>query len=119
MAADVVGMQWLAGLGGEDEVTVPDRTVLDDWEGGHDSEARRVFYVAGSRAQKLLIWAVHRKHMGRVTAILDNRRRGVALALRRELLDTRRPCCRQSKTRSATPLWRTQRTLPRRSAGRP
>lgn len=29
-----------------------ERTVLDDWEGNHNTEARRVLYVAGSRAQQ-------------------------------------------------------------------
>ncbi|KIZ14950.1 UvrD-helicase domain-containing protein [Streptomyces natalensis] len=49
---------------------VTERTVLDDWEGDHDSEARRVLYVAGSRARRLLICAVHRKHAARVSALL-------------------------------------------------
>ncbi|MET9664982.1 ATP-dependent helicase [Streptomyces sp. NPDC006475] len=53
----------------EDPVTK--RTVLDDWEGGHNTEARRVLYVAGSRAQELLICAVHRKHVTRVGSLLD------------------------------------------------
>lgn len=47
------------------------RTVLDDWEGDHNTEARRVLYVAGSRAQELLVCALHRKHTSRVTALLD------------------------------------------------
>ncbi|MFF6783743.1 UvrD-helicase domain-containing protein [Streptomyces sp. NPDC012510] len=50
---------------------VTERTVLDDWEGGHDTEARRVLYVAASRAQQLLMCAVHRKHVARVGALLD------------------------------------------------
>lgn len=50
---------------------VTERTVLDDWEGAHDTEARRVLYVAGSRAQELLAFAVHRKHVDRVAALLD------------------------------------------------
>ncbi|MEU8522211.1 3'-5' exonuclease [Streptomyces sp. NPDC048577] len=50
---------------------VTDRTVLDDWEGDHNTEARRVLYVAGSRAQELLVCAVHRKHTGRVASLLD------------------------------------------------
>ncbi|MER6284438.1 ATP-dependent helicase [Streptomyces sviceus] len=54
-----------------DQVT--ERTVLDDWEGGHNSEARRVLYVAGSRAQKLLIFAVHRKHVNRVVKMLEDK----------------------------------------------
>lgn len=52
-----------------DQVT--ERTVLDDWEGDHNTEARRVLYVAGSRAQKLLVCAVHRKHLSRVAALFD------------------------------------------------
>jgi len=51
--------------------TVTERTVLDDWEGDHNTEARRVLYVAGSRAQQLLMCAVHRKHTDRVAALLD------------------------------------------------
>jgi DNA helicase-2/ATP-dependent DNA helicase PcrA len=47
------------------------RTVLDDWEGNHDTEARRVLYVAGSRAQELLVCAIHREHVSRVAALLD------------------------------------------------
>ncbi|MCX4856601.1 UvrD-helicase domain-containing protein [Streptomyces canus] len=50
---------------------ITERTVLDDWEGDHDTEARRVLYVAGSRAQELLICAVHRKHVARVGSLLD------------------------------------------------
>ncbi|WP_328732829.1 ATP-binding domain-containing protein [Streptomyces caniferus] len=50
---------------------VTERTVLDDWEGDHDTEARRVLYVAGSRAQALLVCAVHRKHISRVAALLN------------------------------------------------
>ncbi|MEV5336586.1 hypothetical protein [Streptomyces werraensis] len=53
-----------------DDVT--ERTVVDDREGGHNTEARRVLYVAGSRAQQLLICAIHRKHIGRIEAMLDN-----------------------------------------------
>lgn len=50
---------------------VTERTVLDDWEGDHNTEARRVLYVAGSRAQQLLVCAVHRKHTDRVASLLD------------------------------------------------
>ncbi|MBD0740535.1 UvrD-helicase domain-containing protein [Streptomyces sp. CBMA29] len=50
-----------------------ERSVLDDWEGGHDTESRRVLYVAGSRAQELLIFAVHRRHTARVGALLDGK----------------------------------------------
>ncbi|MCX5309042.1 UvrD-helicase domain-containing protein [Streptomyces sp. NBC_00160] len=52
---------------------VTGRTVLDDWEGDHNTEARRVLYVAGSRAQQLLVCAVHRKHVGRVASLLDSK----------------------------------------------
>ncbi|WP_329101605.1 UvrD-helicase domain-containing protein [Streptomyces sp. NBC_01439] len=45
--------------------------VLDAWESSQDIESRRVLYVAGSRAQKLLVFAVHRKHIDRVAALLD------------------------------------------------
>ncbi|MER6432128.1 ATP-dependent helicase [Streptomyces sp900105245] len=50
---------------------VTERTVLDDWEGDQNTEARRVLYVAGSRAQQLLVCAVHRKHTARVASLLD------------------------------------------------
>jgi superfamily I DNA/RNA helicase len=53
---------------------ITERTVLDDWEGDHDTEARRVLYVAGSRAQELLVCAVHRKHTARVGDLLDAKR---------------------------------------------
>ncbi|MEU6379584.1 ATP-dependent helicase [Streptomyces sp. NPDC046909] len=52
---------------------VTERTVLDDWEGDHNTEARRVLYVAGSRAEQLLICAVHKKHTGRVASLLDTK----------------------------------------------
>ncbi|WP_405861077.1 ATP-dependent helicase [Streptomyces sp. NBC_01515] len=47
--------------------------VLDAWENGQDIESRRVLYVAGSRAQKLLVFAVHRRHIVRVVALLDTK----------------------------------------------
>ncbi|MFE3380423.1 UvrD-helicase domain-containing protein [Streptomyces anulatus] len=47
-----------------------ERNVVDDWEGDHNTEARRVLYVAGSRAQQLLICAIHKKHIGRIEAVL-------------------------------------------------
>ncbi|WP_331735569.1 ATP-dependent helicase (plasmid) [Streptomyces sp. NBC_01166] len=53
-----------------DDVTT--RTVVDDWEGGHHTEARRVLYVAASRAQQLLICAIHKKYISRIEAVLDN-----------------------------------------------
>ncbi|WP_329243150.1 UvrD-helicase domain-containing protein [Actinoallomurus sp. NBC_01490] len=45
------------------------RTVLDDWELGTDSEARRVLYTAGSRAQELLIVAAPQRHADRVAKL--------------------------------------------------
>ncbi|MFS8573562.1 MAG: hypothetical protein LOD85_11175, partial [Clostridia bacterium] len=45
-------------------------TVLDHWEAGTDAEPRRVLYVGASRAQKLLVLAVHAKHAERVKSIL-------------------------------------------------
>lgn len=47
------------------------KTALDHWEESSDAEVRRVLYVAASRAQKLLVFAVHQKHIERVKAILD------------------------------------------------
>lgn len=44
--------------------------VLDAWERGQDAEARRVLYVAGSRAEELLMLAVHTNHVDRVAALL-------------------------------------------------
>jgi superfamily I DNA/RNA helicase len=46
------------------------RHVLDHWEQGMTSELRRVLYVGASRAQKLLILAVHTDHVNRVTSRL-------------------------------------------------
>jgi DNA helicase II / ATP-dependent DNA helicase PcrA len=43
---------------------------LDHWENGTPSELRRVLYVGASRAQKLLILAVHTNHLGRVAKLL-------------------------------------------------
>ncbi|MFH9178697.1 UvrD-helicase domain-containing protein [Streptomyces albogriseolus] len=47
--------------------------VLDAWERDLDTEARRVLYVAGSRAEELLMLAVHTIHVDRVAALLDAR----------------------------------------------
>lgn len=44
--------------------------VLDHWEHGRDTEARRVLYVGASRAQTLLILAVHTDHANRVAGLL-------------------------------------------------
>jgi DNA helicase-2/ATP-dependent DNA helicase PcrA len=44
--------------------------VLDHWEHGKDTEARRVLYVGASRAQTLLILAVHTDHANRVAGLL-------------------------------------------------
>jgi superfamily I DNA/RNA helicase len=46
------------------------RHVLDHWENGTSSEFRRVLYVGASRAQRLLILAVHTDHHGRVAKLL-------------------------------------------------
>lgn len=54
---------------------VPDpdnRHVLDHWEQGTPSELRRVLYVGASRAQRLLILAVHNDHLSRVTSLLND-----------------------------------------------
>ncbi|WP_181011283.1 ATP-dependent helicase [Streptomyces sp. SM10] len=51
--------------------TATERNVVDDWEGDYNTEARRVLYVAGSRAQQLLICAIHKRHIGRIEAVLD------------------------------------------------
>jgi superfamily I DNA/RNA helicase len=48
------------------------RHVIDHWEGGVASELRRVLYVAASRAQRLLILAVHSDHLGRVAKLLKD-----------------------------------------------
>jgi DNA helicase II / ATP-dependent DNA helicase PcrA len=47
-----------------------DGNVLDHWEHGKDTEARRVLYVGASRAQTLLILAVHADHADRVAELL-------------------------------------------------
>ncbi len=44
--------------------------VLDAWESDLDTEARRVLYVAGSRAEELLMLAVHTSYSDRVAALL-------------------------------------------------
>jgi DNA helicase II / ATP-dependent DNA helicase PcrA len=49
---------------------VADQHVLDHWEKDVDSEARRVLYVGASRAQTLLILAVHADHANRVAGLL-------------------------------------------------
>lgn len=48
-------------------------TCLDLWENDLEGEAKRVLYVAASRAEQLLILAAHSKHVDRVTAILNLR----------------------------------------------
>jgi hypothetical protein len=45
-------------------------TVIDHWEAGTDTESRRVLYVGASRAQRLLVLAVHASHAERVKNIL-------------------------------------------------
>jgi superfamily I DNA/RNA helicase len=44
--------------------------VLDHWENQLSTEPRRVLYVGASRAQRLLIFAVHNSHMERVAELL-------------------------------------------------
>jgi DNA helicase-2/ATP-dependent DNA helicase PcrA len=46
------------------------RHVLDHWDQALPSEARRVLYVGASRAQTLLILAVHADHANRVVGLL-------------------------------------------------
>ena len=48
-----------------------DRNVLDHWEQRTPSELRRVLYVGASRAQRLLILAVHTDHLDRVASLLQ------------------------------------------------
>lgn len=45
-------------------------TVLDHWHRNMSSEVRRVLYVGASRAQRLLILAVHTTHRDRVSTLL-------------------------------------------------
>jgi superfamily I DNA/RNA helicase len=47
-----------------------DRHAIDHWEGATQSELRRVLYVGASRAQQLLILAVHANHTERIAAQL-------------------------------------------------
>jgi DNA helicase-2/ATP-dependent DNA helicase PcrA len=54
-------------------------SAVDHWEANTDAEARRVLYVGASRAEGLLILAVHRSHQSRVKAILQ--RDGVPFTL--------------------------------------
>ena len=49
-----------------------DRHVLDHWEQRTTSELRRVLYVGASRAQRLLILAVHANHVDRVANLLKS-----------------------------------------------
>jgi DNA helicase II / ATP-dependent DNA helicase PcrA len=46
------------------------RHVLDHWEQRTPSELRRVLYVGASRAQRLVILAVHTDHVSQVADIL-------------------------------------------------
>lgn len=47
-----------------------EKTVVDLWEQDLEDEPRRVLYVGGSRAEKLLVVAVHDDHAARVESIL-------------------------------------------------
>jgi len=44
---------------------------VDHWESQTACELRRVVYVGGSRAQQLVILAVHETHLARVAGLLD------------------------------------------------
>jgi hypothetical protein len=57
------------------------RHVIDHWEDGVASELRRVFYVGASRAQRLLILAVHTDHHGRVAKLLKDNQVSYELVL--------------------------------------
>jgi superfamily I DNA/RNA helicase len=48
------------------------QNVLDYWDNDAASEPRRVLYVGASRAQKLLVMAVHSDHFERVSRILKD-----------------------------------------------
>lgn len=50
------------------------RNVLELWEQDLEGEARRVLYVGASRAERLLIFAVHKSHFQRVKTLLENDR---------------------------------------------
>lgn len=45
--------------------------VLGDWENDLPSEPRRVLYVGASRAQRLLVLAVHNNHVERIAKLLE------------------------------------------------
>ena len=49
--------------------TLNDRTVLDDWESGVNTEQRRVLYVAASRAERLLAFGAG-PHQPRIAQLL-------------------------------------------------
>jgi DNA helicase-2/ATP-dependent DNA helicase PcrA len=49
--------------------SLDDRTVLDDWDGGFNTEPRRVLYVAASRAESLLAFGAG-PHQSRIAALL-------------------------------------------------
>ncbi len=51
--------------------TVDGRHVLDDWEQGVDTEARRVLYVGVSRAQRVVVLVVPPGRKDQLTAILE------------------------------------------------
>ncbi|RYF49878.1 MAG: ATP-dependent helicase, partial [Cytophagaceae bacterium] len=46
------------------------QTVLDHWEHGLDTEAKRVLYVGASRAEKILVLILHKSHAPQVLSIL-------------------------------------------------
>ncbi len=48
-----------------------DRHALDHWDGHTPSELRRIVYVGASRAEQLLVLAVHETHLERVSGLLE------------------------------------------------
>ncbi|RYD88979.1 MAG: hypothetical protein EOP50_18200, partial [Sphingobacteriales bacterium] len=46
------------------------KTVIDHWEAEVESEGRRVLYVGASRAQQVLILAIHESSVAKIESIL-------------------------------------------------
>ena len=89
-STDVLGFDTVHGFKGREREAVlvslfylqriDEKNVLDVWEEGLNTEARRVLYVAASRARSLLAFAATSENAARVARIL--RRHGVPLELR-------------------------------------
>ncbi|HEY4277398.1 MAG TPA: UvrD-helicase domain-containing protein [Conexibacter sp.] len=89
-SSDVLGFDTVHGFKGREQEAVlvslfylqrvDDKSVLDVWDEGLDTEARRVLYVAASRARSLLAFAATAQNAARVAGIL--RRHGVSVELR-------------------------------------